>query len=73
MPSNLIDLSTILTPEGFKQFKKGQTLGFQQEDGTIERFKIIRLNKTRRTGFAEKITLYTTDEMETKWEEERKK
>jgi hypothetical protein len=60
---NLIDLSEFLKPEAFKTLNKGQTLGFQQEDGSIQRYKIIRLNKTRRTGFAEKVTLYTEDEM----------
>lgn len=65
--SNLIDLTEILKPEAFKTLTKGQTLGFQQEDGSIERYKIIRLNRTRKTGFAEKITLLTTEEMSDIW------
>ncbi len=64
---NLLDLTEILKPEAFKTLTKGQTLGFQQEDGTIQRYKIIRLSKTRKTGFAEKITLLTTDELSEVW------
>ena len=68
---NLLDLTEILKPEAFKTLTKGQTLGFKQEDETIQRYKIIRLNKTRRTGFAEKVELYTQDEMKQVWEDKK--
>lgn len=70
---NLIELTEVLKPEAFKSLSKGDTLGFQQEDGSIDHYKIIRLNKTRRTCWAEKVILYTKDEMEEVWEGERKK
>ena len=68
---NLLDLTEILKPEAFQTLTKGQTLGFQQEDGSIQRYKIIRLNKTRRTAWAEKIELYTQDEMKQVWEDKK--
>lgn len=68
---NLIELTDVLKPEAFKSLSKGDTLGFQQADGSIDHYKIIRLNKTRRTCWAEKVILYTKDEMEQKWDEVR--
>lgn len=70
---NLIELTEVLKPEAFKSLSKGDTLGFQQADGSIDHYKIIRLNKTRRTCWVEKVTLYTKEEMEEVWEGERKK
>lgn len=68
---SLVELSSILTPEAYKKLKKGQTLGFKQEDGSIKHYKIIRINKTRRTCFAEEIKLYTKEEMQKLWDEVR--
>lgn len=66
----LVDLGTVLKPEATKTLKKGQILGFNT-DGKIQHYKIIRINKTKNHVWAEKVTLYTEDEMKDKWEDVR--
>lgn len=46
----------------FQDFKKGNTVGFNQ-DGTIKHYKIIRLNKSKQTATLRPITLYTEEQM----------
>lgn len=66
----LVDLGTVLKPEAIKSLKKGQTLGFDTK-GKIQHYKIIRINKAKKHVWAEKVHLYTEEEMKTKWDEVR--
>ena len=67
----MVDLGEVLKPEAIKGLKKGQTLGFRQDDDTVQHYKIIRINKAKKTVWAEKVDLYTEDEMEEIWNDVR--
>ena len=67
----LINLGEVLTPQARKDAKKGQTYGFQQSDGNIIHYKVIRISKSFRNVWAERVTLLTPDEMQEKWDEVR--
>ena len=67
----MVDLGEVLKPEAIKGLKKGQTLGFRQDDDTVQHYKIIRINKAKKTVWAEKVELYTKEEAEQIWEDVR--
>ena len=67
----LINLGEVLTPKARKEAFVGQTYGFLQEDGTTTRYKVIRISKTNRNVWAERVTLLTPEEMEKVWEDKR--
>jgi hypothetical protein len=62
--SDWIDLSTMMTPEFFKQknIKRGSVLIFDNA-GVKQELKIVRLNRTKRTCWVEPVHLYTEDEI----------
>jgi len=57
----IIDISDEVTPKFFEEFKKGQMLGYRK-DGVITHYKIVRLNKKRRTVSVQETKLYTEKE-----------
>ena len=59
------DISNEVTPKFYDDFKKGQTLGFEQ-DGVIKRYKIVRLDKRRKVVKIAPVTLYTEKELNDK-------
>lgn len=69
--SDLVDLGEVLRRDAIARLEKGQTLGFKQEDGSIERYKIIRITKKGHHVWAEKTTLYTQEEMKKIWDDIR--
>ena len=56
------DISDIVTEEFYKQFSKGQVLGFDQ-DGTLMHYKIVRLDKRRKIVKIKPLKLYTEQEL----------
>ena len=54
-----IDISKDLTPEFYKQAKKGQVLTFR-EGATLTHLKITRLNKSKRICLVERMNDYLT-------------
>jgi len=58
----IIDISDEVTPKFFEEFKKGQMLGYRK-DGVITHYKIVRLNKKRRTVSVQETKLYTEKEL----------
>lgn len=62
---NLIEISDMLTPEAFTKLKRGQMLRFKDGD-TFTELRIVRINKRKRTCFAEQITTMTPEEFEEK-------
>lgn len=62
--NNLIDLSDMFTNEFYKSptIKKGKVLVFEGDEGRKE-LKIVRLNRSKKTCFAEEVKLYTEDEI----------
>lgn len=58
----IIDISDEVTPKFFEEFKKGQMLGYRK-DGVITHYKIVRLNKKRRTVSVQETKLFTEKEL----------
>lgn len=58
----IIDISDEVTPKFFEEFKKGQMLGYRK-DGVVTHYKIVRLNKKRRTVSVQETKLYTEKEL----------
>lgn len=59
-----IDISKDLNQTFFqdKSIHKGKILGFQQ-DGELNHYKIVRLNRSKKICIVEPIKLYTEDEV----------
>lgn len=64
MSEKLVDISDMLTDKGFKDLKRGNVLRFN--DGT--ELRIVRLNRRKRTCYAERITTMTVEEFDAKYE-----
>lgn len=63
-----IELTEVFTEDGIKKLSKGQTLGFKQEDGSIQSYKISKISKNR--VWAKPIILYLPEDLkvvENKW------
>jgi hypothetical protein len=60
--SEIIDISKELNPQAFQDFKKGQVLGFEK-DGITKHYKIVRLDRNRKTCKVLETKLYTEDEI----------
>ncbi len=58
----MIDISKEVTPKFFEDFTKGQVIGFEK-DGVTTHYKIVRMNKSKRTCKVEPIKLYTEEEI----------
>lgn len=71
MSDDLINLGEVLTPKARMQATKGQVYGFKKDSGEVVHYKVIRINKTFRNVWCEKVELLTADEMEAKWNEKR--
>ena len=52
-----------VTPKFFEDFKKGQIIGFQQEDGSMKHYKLTRFNKSKKEATGTLTTLYTEDQI----------
>jgi hypothetical protein len=60
-----IDFSDQFTPEAYQDkdfLKKGTTLGFNK-DGELQHYKIVRLNRSKKTCIVTPVKLYTEDEI----------
>jgi len=68
---SLVNLGEVLTPQARKEAKKGQTYGFQQPDGSITRYKVIRISKTFRNVWCEKVDLLTPEQMDKIWKDKQ--
>lgn len=62
-PKEYTDISDEVTPKFYEDFKKGQVLGYKQEDGTTNHYKIVRLDKRRKIVIVAPQKLYTQDEL----------
>lgn len=58
-PENIGD---IFTKEGIKNVTVGQVLGFQQ-DGKLQRYKVVKRNIKRREVWVRPVTLYHPDQV----------
>lgn len=65
-----IDISKDMTDEFYKVAKYGQVLRFKQEDGTMQEFKISRLNRKSKVCIVKPWKTYTQDELSEKLERE---
>ena len=65
----LTELGKVLTQKGFDHIadmhsdKEPATMGFGQPDGSIKRYKVVRIDRENKKIWAEPITLMTEDEM----------
>lgn len=65
----LTELGKILNDAGFAEIVERHsdehpaTLGFRQEDGSIKRYKVVRIDNENHKIWAEPITLLTEDEL----------
>lgn len=65
----LTELGKVLTQKGFDHIadmhsdKEPATMGFGQPDGSIKRYKVVRIDRDNRKVWAEPIELLTEDEM----------
>lgn len=58
-----------VSPKFFEDFTKSQIVGFQK-DGTITHYKIVRMNRSKKTATLKETKLYTEEEMNAKTKEE---
>lgn len=71
MSDKLINLGEVLTFNARKNAKVGQVYGFRKDSGQLVHYKVIRVSKGFKNVWAEKVQLYTPNEMEAKWDEVR--
>ena len=58
----IIDMSKDVTDKFYNDYKKGQVLGFLQDDETMKHYKIVRLDKRRKVVKVQEVKLYTQEE-----------
>lgn len=58
-----------VTPKFFEDFKKGNVVGFKK-DNITSHYKIIRMNKSKKTATLTPVKLYTEEEINNMNEEE---
>ena len=63
-------IADVLTPEGKKNIKKGDLIGFAQSDGTTHHYKFMRVNKSKDIYMVKRIKTYTPEEAEQHMEDE---
>ena len=63
-------IADVLTPEGKKNIKKGDLMGFAQSDGTTHHYKFMRVNKSKDIFMVKRIKTYTPEEAEQHMEDE---
>jgi hypothetical protein len=61
-----------VTSKFFEDFKKGQIIGFQQEDGSMRHYKLTRFSKSKKEATGTLTTLYTEEQMNAMSKEEVK-
>lgn len=65
---NLIDISDMLTPVAFKRLKRGNVLRFAGENDQMTELRIVRINKTKKTCFAERIDTLSLEEFQKQYD-----
>ena len=55
-------IADVLTPEGKKNIKKGDLMGFAQSDGTTHYYKFMRVNKSKDIYMVKRVEVYTPEE-----------
>ena len=63
-------IADVLTPEGKKNIKRGQLMGFAQPDGTTHHYKFMRVNKAKDIYMVKRIQVFTPEEAEQRMEDE---
>lgn len=64
---SLVNLGEVLTPKARREAKVGQTYGFKKDSGDIVHYKVIRISKTFRNVWCERVELLTPEEMDKIW------
>ena len=63
-------IADVLTPEGKKNFKKGDLIGFKQADGTTHHYKFTRINRAKDIFMVNRTKVFTPEEAEQHMEDE---
>ena len=68
---DLENIGDMLTPKGFENLRVGQVLGFQKDDGQVQQYRIVLMNRRKKECWVKKTKLLTMEQLEAELAKER--